>query len=102
MNELLRIYNVESKEEFFDLITQSFIDRKFAVAKHMFHLLSAEHRREFFNYVDTAFFYEDDHTNRTIEMNSLYVFFEEDISPWTRQQDNDDEESEYNYWQSWK
>jgi hypothetical protein len=100
MNEILKIYDLKSKEDFFDLIVQNYIDRKSAMAKHMFHLLTSEYRREFFEYVDTAFFYEDDYTKKTIDMNSLYVFLEEDVSPWTNQ--NDDEESENNSWQIWK
>lgn len=101
MKEILKSHGLDTKEEYFDLIMAHHMSGKSALAKHMFHLLQPEDRRTFFEYVETSFFYDGEQSDVQVDMNSLYVFFEEDTSPWTHQ-DNDDEQSEDNSWQRWK
>lgn len=100
IHELIKLYGLDSREEYFDLIISNYTQNMFGQSKHMFHLMTADERKLFFEYVDTSHFY-DGEDDTQLDMNSLYVFFEEDTSPWIREQDDDDE-SEYNSWQRWK
>lgn len=64
--------NLEFIEDYFDLIIEEKTKENKEKAKELFEKLSNSQKTEFFNYIDTAYYY-DAHDNNTVGMSAELV-----------------------------
>lgn len=62
----------ETLEDYFDYIIESKANGQRTQARELFNELSKEQKREFFEYVDTAYYY-DEHDNNVVGMSAELV-----------------------------
>ncbi len=64
--------DLETLEDYFDYIIESKVNGQRTQARELFNELSKEQKKEFFNYVDTAYYY-DEHDNNIVGMSAELV-----------------------------
>jgi erythromycin esterase-like protein len=88
LSTLIKQFDFDSIEEYYEYILDCISKSERAQARHLYHAMNKGERSEFFDWVETSHFYEDDHVDEW--MHNLRMFFDEP-SVWDMYLDEDGE-----------
>jgi len=89
LSKLIKDYDFNSADEYYEYILETIGNGQRTQARHLYQSMERGERNEFFDWLETTYFYEDDKVDEQIH--NLRLFFDEPTA-WDMYLDEDGEQ----------